>query len=176
MQKFSPRHGKIMQVAYIVPDLEVAVQAFAVQLNIGGWVIVEKLAAPRMIYREKPSNLTLAVGLAYQGDMMFEFIQPLSDMPSVYKETNDKSGYGFHHFGILVESLEKEISTYRQRGFDLVCEVTTSAGGQVGYMDTRGSLPGMLELIEDSAPVREFFQMVWQHQRVLKGRPDIVRV
>ena len=176
MKNLDVQYGSIMQIAYTVPDIEFAVNNFARQMNIGGWVIIEKTEFASMLYRGKESPVPLKVGIAYQGDMMYEFIQPLTSGPSVYKDTIDSTGYGFHHFAVVVENMDKEIAEYKSRGFELALDVRTKEGARGAYMDTRGKLPGMLEFMEDSGPIRAFLRLAFDIQSKLQGDPNILRV
>jgi len=169
-------YGNIMQIAYTVEDVEASVHQFATQLGIGGWVILKNLEFAKHRHRGKPSFVRLAVGLAYQGNMMYELLQPLNDAPSVYKDSIDSNGFGFHHVATVVRDLDAEVAKYRTRGFELALEVETDNGGRGAYMDTRSVLPGMLEFLEDGPAVRQFLQLAWSQRCELDGAPRVLRL
>lgn len=170
------RHGKIFKLGYTVPNLERAVQQFATQLEIGGWLVIEKFTYAQMRYRGGPGELAVSLAVAYQDNMMYELMQPLSDSPSIFKDAIDAAGYGFHHFCLVVGQIDAEIDKYRKRGFELATEVTTSTGARAAFMDTRGSLPGMLEFMQDGPELRDFLKLVFDQQCRLEGSPRIMRI
>ena len=86
--------------------------------------------------------------MSYAGDMQFEIIQQLDDSPSVYREVAERSGYGLHHFGVAASDYGASIAHYRNMGFTLVYEAEVANGARVGYFDTHGTLPAMIEAIE----------------------------
>src|ERR1700692_1472375 len=122
----------IFQVAYVVPDLDAAVQNYARELNIGAGVMFEKLQFDYLRYRGQRSATKSSVAMGCSGGIMYELIQQLDELPSVYLDTVASSGYGFHHFGKLVPSLDAEVDEYRARGFELAMEVGTNSGVRVG--------------------------------------------
>jgi hypothetical protein len=159
MAQLSLPPNQIFQVAYIVPELDVAIQHFSRELNIGAWVRFENLQFDYLQYRGRPSAMTSRVAMGCTGGIMYELIQQLDELPSIYRDTVAVSGYGFHHFGKLVPSLDAAVTDYKARGYDLAMELGTSSGVKVGFVDTRNVLPGMMELVEMSEAVMGFIRM-----------------
>jgi hypothetical protein len=46
--------------------------------------------------------------MGFAGHMQIELIQPLDDHPSVYRETIEARGHGFHHFGIACADVDAD--------------------------------------------------------------------
>jgi Glyoxalase/Bleomycin resistance protein/Dioxygenase superfamily len=86
--------------------------------------------------------------MGYAGHMQIELIQPNDENPSVYKETRDGRGWGFHHFGVATHTFDSDIAAFEEKGYELAFRAGVPTGGSVGYLDTHDQLPGMLELIE----------------------------
>jgi catechol 2,3-dioxygenase-like lactoylglutathione lyase family enzyme len=143
---------QIFQVAFVVPDLERAIRQYARELRLGGWVILENMVYAQFKYRA-------AAALASSGTTTYELIQQHDDLPSVYADTVQKTGYGFHHFAMLVPSIDEEMASYRERGFAVAMELRAGNGARACYIDTRSILPGMLELIEMSDAVMGFINL-----------------
>jgi len=79
---------------------------------------------------------------------MIELIQQHDEQPSVYREIIDRQGYGFHHWGIASDRFDDDVSSYVERGFELVFTDETPVSTRVAYLDPKRGWPGFIELIE----------------------------
>jgi hypothetical protein len=111
----------IIQMAYVVPDIQAAMRAWIDKTGVGPWFVL---------------------------DMNIELIQPNNDAPSVYREWIERRGYGFHHWGRATWHFDRDVERYRSAGHDLVFLAAVPTGGRVAYMDTTAQMPGYVELIE----------------------------
>jgi len=161
MSAFALKAGKLVQVAYIVENLEDSVQNFARELNLGGWVIVENLNFSELTYRGQPVKFKTSAALAYSGEMMYELIQQHDDTPSAFTEVINSTGYGFHHLAMAVTSLDESIRKYEARGYEMITMMATG-GGRGAYIDTRRTLPGFLELLEISDMINGLFGLAYE--------------
>lgn len=100
--------------------------------------------------------------MGFAGHMQIELIQPNDEHPSVYRETRDERGWGFHHYGVGSHDFEGDIARYQAKGYELAFRAGVPTGGSVGYMDTKGQLPGMLELIEIGPMMETVFTKFYQ--------------
>jgi hypothetical protein len=140
--------GKVIQYAYVVEDIEKSMLEFAKRLGVGPWFSMGPFTAPAGIYRGKPTDLRMQIALGFAGHSMIELIQQVNDVPSVYKEIVDKRGYGFHHYAVPIENLERGIDDYKQAGYEVAFTDRSPRGVRLAYIDTTANLPGMVELIE----------------------------
>ena len=79
---------------------------------------------------------------------MFELIQQLNDVPSVYRDVVAKKGYGFHHWGVATDDFEQTVNSYLSAGYEIGFMAEVTGGRRVAYIDTTADLPGMVEAIE----------------------------
>jgi hypothetical protein len=170
--------NRIFQIAYVVPDLDAAIQHYAKELNLGGWIVFEKMRFAELKYRGRNSDMTTNTAMACAGDVMYELIQQLDDVPSVYMDTVRATGYGFHHFGMLATALDERIESYTRRGFEVAMEVRAPNGARGCYIDTRSVLPGMLEILQTSDALMEFVRLPYAAARELRpgDQPAIQRL
>lgn len=138
----------IMQMAYIVPDIQAAMRSWSADMRVGPWFLLDHFSGDDPTYRGAPCHADVSLAMGFAGHMQIELIQPNDEHPSVYKETRDQRGWGFHHFGVGSRDFEGDIARYEAQGYELAFRAGVPTGGSVGYMDTKGQLPGMLELIE----------------------------
>ena len=156
-----PDNG-VIQIAHIVEDIHSAMRAWSNDLRVGPWFLLDHFTGDDPIYRGEPSRADISLAMGFAGHMQIELIQPNDDNPSVYKETRDERGWGFHHFGVATRDFEGDIAKYEARGYELAFRAGVPTGGSVGYLDTHGELPGMLELIEIGPMMETVFTRFYQ--------------
>lgn len=160
---FGQPMGGIAQTAFIVPDLEAAIHHWASNLQAGPFFVLPHLYAPGQIYRgaESRADVTLAMGFA--GHMMIELIQPLDEHPSVYRETIEVRGHGFHHLGIACADVDAAAAEYRARGYEEAYRAAVPTGGEVVYLDDgSGPARGFVELLPVNPAMDEIFTRFWR--------------
>jgi glyoxalase/bleomycin resistance protein/dioxygenase superfamily protein len=154
--------GGIMQIAYVVPDIQAAMARWTADLGVGPWFLLDRFTGDDPIYRGEPCLAGVALAMGFSGHMQYELIEPTDDHPSVYKEHIDAKGYGFHHYGLASVDYAIDKARYLAAGYELAFECGVPTGGTVGYLDTNGVLPGYLEVIEVGDVMDEVFTRFWQ--------------
>ena len=154
--------GGIIQMAYVVPDIEAAMTRWTADLHVGPWFLLDRFTGEDPVYRGEPCLAGVALAMGYAGHMQFELIQPTDEHPSVYKEHIDARGYGFHHYGLASADYAGDVARYLAEGYELAFEAGVPTGGKVGYLDSHGALPGYLEVIEIGAVMDEVFTRYWR--------------
>src|SRR5262245_42407307 len=149
---FGQPHDSVIQMAYIVDDIHAAMAQWSASLRVGPWFLLDHFMGVDPMYRGEPSHADIALAMGYAGHMQIELIQPLDEHPSVYREVRDARGFGFHHFGVAVTNFAEATAACARQGFELAFLLGVPTGGSVAYFDTKGALPGMVEVIE-SGPV-----------------------
>lgn len=151
-----PEDG-IIQMAYIVDDIESAMSHWTASLRAGPWFLLPHFTGKRPTYRGGPSRADVAIAMGFSGHMLIELIAPNDTEPSVYREVIERSGYGFHHFGVGTRDYDADLERHLANGFELAFQAWVPSGSRVGYLDTKGALPGFLELIELSEATEATF-------------------
>jgi hypothetical protein len=149
--------GGVMQMAYIVPDIRKAIQQWVAKLNVGPWFLLEHFTGERAVYRGEPSTADVAIAMAFAGHMNIELIQPNDANPSVYREAIEQGGYGFHHWGLASGDVDADVARYTAMGMEAAFRAGVPTGGDVVYMDTRGAMPGFIELIPATPLMEQAF-------------------
>jgi hypothetical protein len=142
-----PDNG-IIQTAYVVKEIRKEISRWVKELKVGPWFLLEHFTGEDPNYRGGSSKADVAIAMSFAGHMMIELIAPNNDAPSVYRETIDKRGYGFHHWGVATSNFDSDVEQHRARGHELAFSARVPSGGRVAYMDTTAELPGMVEMIE----------------------------
>ena len=64
---------------------------------------------------------------------------------------------GFHHYGMASADFMSDVMRLEARGFEKQFTAVVPSGGRVAAYDTKGVLPGMIELIESDTALDEMF-------------------
>ena len=169
---FGQRTGQIIQMAYVVEDIRAAMNWWMMDAKTGPWFLLESFTGPDQIYRGQQSQADVAIAMSFAGHMNIELIQPKDDHPSVYKETIESRGYGFHHMGIAVEDTLAESEAYQARGFIEAFSADVGSG-RVRYMDDGVRNPGFVELIPANNTMDEAFTRMYMAALRWEGEDPI---
>lgn len=145
---FGQPESGIIQMAYVVEDIQASMEAWTRDTGTGPWFVLDSFTGVDPVYRGQPAQGAVSIAMGFAGHMQIELLQPLDDHASVYKDTIDTIGYGFHHWGIGSRTFDADIAKYEALGYELAFKAGVPTGGSVGYMDTKGALPGFIEVIE----------------------------
>jgi hypothetical protein len=154
--------GGIMQMAYVVPDIHEAMATWTADVRVGPWFLLDRFTGVDPVYRGQPCQAAVALAMGFAGHMQIELIQPTDEHPSVYKEHIDAKGHGFHHYGIASADYAADIERYVGLGYVVAYEAGVPTGGKVAYLDTKGALPGYVEVIEIGEIMNEVFTRFWK--------------
>ncbi len=167
-----PARG-VMQMAYICPDIDAAMAAWTGELGIGPWFLLDDFTGVDPVYRGAPCEAHVKLAMAFAGHMQIELIQPTDEHPSVYREARDARGWGFHHYGFTTASFADDLAGYVGRGYEVAFQCGVPTGGSVAYLDTNGTLPGYLELIESGPQMEAAFTEFWKASLGWDGRDPV---
>lgn len=159
---FGQSTGQIVQMAYVVEDIRAAMNWWLMDARVGPWFLLESFTGPEQRYRGQPTKADIQLAMAFSGSMMIELIQPKDDEPSVYRETIQRSGYGFHHIGIAVEDVEAARRSYEARGYQVAFSTPVPSGSVVYYMDDGRTEPGFIELMQATEGLDTNFTRYWR--------------
>jgi methylmalonyl-CoA/ethylmalonyl-CoA epimerase len=115
------KERRIMQIGYVVKDVEKSVAEYSSRLGIGPWDIYT-FCAPDLreaIYRGKPIDHKFIIALVWNRTTQLELIQPVVGT-NIYTDFLDRRSDGLHHVKEWVVDCEKELQEYRKRGIDVI--------------------------------------------------------
>ena len=152
--------GAIMQVAYVVDDMDRALEHWTKTLGVGPFFLFKSFQLLDAKYRGQPTEIDVDLALAFSGTMCVELIVQNNNVPSVYREVVEQRGYGFHHWAVSTRSFDADVARHQAAGAALAFSGVAGVGARAGYMDTTATLDGMIELIEINDKVEDFFGML----------------
>ncbi len=144
----------VTQMGFVVQSLGESSRFYGGLLNIKKWYRPQ-ITACNYIYKGKPIDNLLEIVVGYTGKTQVELIKVRGNDDNIYSDLVGWEGFGFHHFGVVVGDLEKQIKSMEEAGIHplQVGELKYGGGGvtKVAYMNTMESAGFILELIETKA-------------------------
>ena len=166
--------GGIAQTAFIVPDLPAAIDRWVKDTHAGPFFVLPNFLVPGQTYRGEESRADITIAMGFAGHMLIELIQPLDNEPSVYKETIELRGYGFHHLGIACADVDADSRDYQSRGYHEAFRAAVPTGGEVVYLDNgTGPQLGFLELLPVTPGMDATFTRFWEASRDWDGSDPV---
>jgi len=161
----------IVQVAYVVRDMESAVQTWCATFQTGPFYMFhfDKTST----YRGEPVQLNVLIALGYSGDLQIEFIQPLDDGPSIYRETLNSRGEGFHHQKWQFEDYDADVARLKSMGLKPAMWGEVPGMARATYFDALSTLGYFIELSEGSAGHLQRMERIKQAAREWDGGDKI---
>src|SRR5512143_1363312 len=112
--------GPVMQLGFVVPDLERAMQHWLEKVGIGPFLVLEHVKFAQVLHRGQPTDIDMSVALAQWGEVQVELIQQFNDAPSIYTEFPGRTQGGLQHVGVMTNSVADDLVRLKARGIEPV--------------------------------------------------------
>jgi methylmalonyl-CoA/ethylmalonyl-CoA epimerase len=150
----APDQGAIRQIAFVVKDLDMAVENYWHTAGVGPWSIYTTGAPPlRCIYHGQPASYKIKLAIAITGPVQMELIEYISG-DTIHRDFLASGGKGIEHVGIFVPDLDEALQPYLSRGVGILQQAEglgVKRDGRYAYLDTESILGTILELIQSSS-------------------------
>ena len=147
------RNKSYMQLAFVVPNLEAAIDHWVRTAGAGPFFVFEELHFDESTYRGQSADVQpCRAAIGQHGDMQIELIQPLDRGPGIWTDVVPFGQRGFHHTGLYCTDYDGERSAALAGG-EMAFE-GLMMGARTCYIDTVATLGFMTELITAN-PVAE---------------------
>jgi hypothetical protein len=146
----SSEFGEIMQLGYIVKDVDAAAREWAARLGAGPFYLLDRMVFDQYYFRGMRTDLEMCLAFGYWNDMQIELIQPLNDADTLYSRALRSSPGKLNHCATVVTDIDA-LLTRRQLEDRVVQSGKMPTGLKFVYLEEY--LPGglHLELIEAQA-------------------------
>jgi catechol 2,3-dioxygenase-like lactoylglutathione lyase family enzyme len=158
-----PTFARVDQICILVEDLDDAIATYASLFAAKHWrgYRYGPDTVPELEYRGAPGVFSMWLALS-DSTPQIELIQPEAG-PSIYTEWIERHGFGFHHVGVVTDTLAADTKALEAQGY-VVSQSGRGYGldgdGGFAYFDSVERLGVVLELIEvpkrRRAPDREW--------------------
>jgi hypothetical protein len=167
---------KPVQIAYHVPDPELAARNFARDYGWGPFFLFEHIPLSRCIYRGAPAAFDHSSAYGQAGDLMIELIAQHDDSPSVLRDLYARNEVGVHHMAHFVPNLAEATGQARASGIKIALDACTGTGTSFAMLDTVRELGHMVELYEDAGELRKFYRYVRRAAEAWDGSEPVRRL
>jgi hypothetical protein len=165
-----------MQLGFVVPDLEAAIQHWHRRVGLGPFFVLSNVQFAEVYYRGQRADVGMSVALAQWGEVQVELIQQLNAAPSIYQDFPGRARGGLQHVGVMTDSLDAHLARLAPLGIQPVQWGATANGIRFAYLET-DQIPGsMVELIESGPVINEFFALVRRAAQGWDGSDPVRRL
>lgn len=172
--------GEIRQVAYLVSDIEAAMDHWSRVLGVGPWYYNPKVPIRNYHYRGERYEPHNSVALANAGALQIELLQTRNDVPSMYRDFKLAGHQGVQHVAYWTESFDADLARAEAAGFTVCMGGEVGENGRFVYFEDRSALPGTtIELSEVAGPKGKLFKLIreaavnWDGQHPVRPFPDL---
>lgn len=172
-----PTDRTVFQNAWVVPDLEAAIDRWVDQMGIGPFFVMVQNRLQEVTYRGEPAELSMRVALAQAGPVQIELIEQTSDGPSAYRDSVPAGEMGFHHLCVWTHDIDADIAYFDSLGYPAA--TLGRSGARFGYFDTRPLLGCMLEVVEFQPRIEATFKAIadaavdWDGSNPVRSTADL---
>src|SRR5512139_591552 len=124
----TPRFGPVMQLGFVVPDLERAMEHWTGTVGVGPFFVMSHIKFAEAIYRGAPTDADISVAVAQWGEVQVELIQQFNESPSIYSHFPGRAAGGLQHVGVMTNSVHDDLEKLRPHGIEAVQQGSTANG------------------------------------------------
>ena len=140
-----------MQVCWLVPDLEAAIDTWATTAGVGPFFWFDGVPFEDGRHRGAPAEFPVSTAaIAYAGDVQIELVCQENDEPGIFRDIFPRGHYGLHHLAVVCDDYEADRAAYVATGAEVAYEAQIGGRTRTCWVDTSPTLGFMVELLERS--------------------------
>lgn len=152
--------GEIRQIAFVVEDIDTAMDFWTDTLGIGPFFVKRDIRFANFKYRcNETGSPRVSIALANSGFIQVELIQQQDNTPSIYLEFLQSGQQGLQHVSSWLTStqLAHKKLELTEKGYEIAQEcVIPSSGVQLVYFSTgKGAGKGAADVIFEISDLKE---------------------
>jgi len=151
---------RIIQNAYYVSDLDLAITRFHNLWGLGPFFVRRHIGLENVTYKGAPAELDISAAYTQAGDIMIELVTQHNNAPSVFRDRFSADGNGFHHVALDFGDHDAQVESFNSRGFESVTSFKTSEGRGATYLDTFDLLGHATEIYRVNDSLRALYAKV----------------
>lgn len=171
MSNLAKPYGPVIQIAYVVDDLEAAIEHWTTVIGVGPFLMLEGLQFTNGYYLGHPLDLKMTAAMAYSDGLQIELIKQHDNTPTIF--TQRRPAEGVHHLAALTDDLDASLAYLEARGGRPLQGAEIPGGGRIAYVDVGGTT-GILELAELTPSTLELFEMIQDAGKRWDGKQKIL--
>jgi len=156
--------GEVRQLAYLVPDIEKAMDHWSHVLGVGPWFYNPRVPIRNFRFRGQSHEPHNSVALANSGALQIELLQTRNEVPSMYREFLAAGHRGVQHIAYWTQDFDADLSRLEAQGFRVAMSGEVGERGRFVYFEESahpGLHPGaVIELSEVAGPKGRLFDLI----------------
>ncbi len=137
-------YGALNQVAYMVPDLDMAIDWWTQVMGVGPFFVFPAFDVAAGDYRGQAHVAQFGAAIAYSGEIMVELIEPRG--PSIFQEFLADGRRGVHHLCVFTQDLAATEEWILSKGGARLQGARFGDGSELAYYDMSGDEAIILEV------------------------------
>ncbi len=146
MPNTKPFTHQLIQNAYVVRDIDEAVQRWHALWGIGPFFVRRHIDMPHVLYRGAVSSIDMSAVYVQAGPIQVELVQQHCDTPSPFRDMFPAGQEGLHHVAVVPDDYAQLLAHYARLGYPVAGEIRTAGGRGAAFIDTRPMLGHMMEV------------------------------
>ena len=167
---------RIIQNAYYVSDLDLAITRFHNLWGLGPFFVRRHIGLENVVYRGEPAALDISAAYTQAGDIMIELVTQHNNAPSIFRNRFAAHESGFHHVALDFGDHDSQVESFNSRGFESVTSFKTSEGRGATYLDTFDLLGHATEVYRVNDSLRALYANVRNAAETWNGERLIVEL
>ena len=151
--------GRVVQIAYLVEDIDAAMQHWLEQAGLGPWTCFRNI---ELATEFDGRNFTLHIheALAYMGDLQIQLVQSLDSPETVtpYQDAVRAGNWGVHHMAFFADDIDATIEHARAQGFERTCAMRDKGGYRYYYCQSKTMPAVWIEFLESYPDLHTIFR------------------
>lgn len=167
--------GGVRQIAYLVDDIEAAMDHWVRRVGVGPFYYLARVQPTDLTYMGALSDPILSFGLAHSGTVQIELVQQHNEALSVFFDPVSPVPMGQHHLAFWTRTFDADMEAHLSRGHSVVQELGTE-GARNAFLARDPGSDLLLEISEVSGAKGDFFDLVARACNSWDGAKPIRRV
>jgi hypothetical protein len=153
--------GPVRQTAYIVRDIERAMDFWLNVMGIGPFFYLPDHRGGDSKYRDRLTDMRISLAFAQSGPIQVELIQQLNDAPSLFKDFIDSGREGLQHLAFWTDTFDADIARYIRIGYRIVQAAGLDGpNNRNAFLVQREGDPLAIEISETNGTKGELFRKI----------------
>jgi hypothetical protein len=165
-----------MQFSFVVDDIEREMEHWTRTLRVGPFFYLPHFPILDAEFHGNPITVDLDIALAFSGTTCFELICQNDETPSPFRASTTTRVAGFHHWGVSTRTFDAALEQGRESGMTCIASGRVALGGRCAYLETGTRLGALIELIEITPSVEQFFATIQAAAQAWDGSDPVRRV
>lgn len=152
--------GRIVQIAYLVDDIEAAMSSWLAQAGLGPWTWFRNIELDTE-FDGRSFTLHIHEALAYMGELQIQLVQSLDPVETVtpYQDALQAGRFGVHHTAFFADDFDATLARARKQGFERTCTMRDKAGFRYAYCQSKAMPDVWIEFLESYPALHTIFEV-----------------